>query len=180
MTFEETPEWKQSIAMRPACDAVLCEVFHVAPAAIERFEKTSPLFILDKEHSIDMRVRMPNGSHLLGQEKALSHKFWKFRTFTMEFWQNRFTKEPGEFFKIASQFYLHGYSDATGIAFVEWKILDVLRVIDWLKACGVDTLSNRTRPAGGSRAAFLPIPYDKIPRQFIIAQSHGGPPCLTP
>ena len=169
MTFEETPEWKQSLAMRPACDAVLCEVFRVAPAAIERFEKTSPLFILDKEHSIDMRVRMHNGSHLLGQEKALSNKFWKFRTFTIEFWQNRFTQEPGEFFKIASQFYLHGYSDETGVSFVEWKVLDVLRLIDWLKGCGVDALSRRTRPAGGSRAAFLPIEYDKIPHEFVIA-----------
>ena len=170
MHFEDTPEYKQSMAMRPACNAVLCKVFGVPEANIERFEKDSPLFILDKEHSIDMRVRMPNGSHLLGQEKALSHKFASFRTFTMEFWQNRYTKEPGEFFKIASQFYLHGYSDESGIEFIEWKILDVLRLIEWLKRCGVESLEQRTRPAGGSRAAFLFIHYDKIPEAFILSQ----------
>lgn len=170
MNFEDTPEYQQSIAMRPACDEVLCEVFCVPPQNIERFDKASPLFILDKEHSIDMRVRLPNGSHLLGQEKALSHQFWKYRTFTMEFWQNRYTHEPGEFFKIASQFYLHGYSDESGVAFIEWKILDMLRFIDWLKSYTVDKLSARTKPAGGSRAAFLPIRYDKIPSQFVMAE----------
>lgn len=170
MTFEETPEYKQSITMRPACDAVLCKVFCVPPENIERFNKENPLFILDKEHSIDMRVMLANGSHLLGQEKALSHKFWKFRTFTMEFWQNRYTKEPGEFFKIASQFYLHGYSDESGVAFIEWKVLDVLRLIDWLKMYGVDALSKVTRPSGGSRAAFLWIEYDNIPSQCVIAE----------
>lgn len=169
-TFEETPEYQQSLAMRDACDGVLCSVFGVTPNAIERFDKSGPLFILDKEHSIDMRVRLANGTCLTGQEKALSFKFYKFRTFTIEFWQNRYTREPGEFFKIASQFYLHGYSDESGTNFIEWKVLDVLRMIDWLKGCGADELAARTRPSGGSRAAFLPIPYDKIPAQFVHAE----------
>ena len=168
MTFEETPEYQQSLAMRPACDAVLCEVWGVDPSCIKRFNKASELFILDKEFAIDLQVRLPNGSQVTGQEKALSWKFYKYRTFTMEFWQNRHTKERGEFFKIASQFYLHGYSDASGVRFIEWMVLDILKLIDWLKRCGIDALDKKTRPAGGSRAAFLPIEYDKIPAEFIL------------
>lgn len=156
--------------MRGACDRVICRAFKVEPADIFRFDKKSELFVLDKQFAIDMQVRLKNGSQLTGQEKALSYKFYKYKTFTMEFWQNRFTKEPGEFFKIASQFYLHGYSDDTGIEFIEWKIIDILRLVEWLKSYGTDALSQKTKPAGGSRAAFLPIPYDRIPAGLIFAQ----------
>ncbi len=155
--------------MRPACDRVLCSVFGVTPDAIERFPVGERLFILDQEFAIDLRVTLPNGTNVTGQEKALSYHFHKFATFTVEFWQNRHTREPGEFFKIASQFYLHGYSDETGVEFIDWKIIDVLRLITWLRHTPIDKLSQRTRPASGSRAAFLPIPYNKIPGEFFIA-----------
>jgi len=169
-SFERTPEYQQSLKMRPACDQVLCKVFGVTPDRIERFSKASELFVLDQEFAIDMRVKLLNGSQLTGQEKALTNKFYKYHTFTMEFWQNRHTKEPGEFFKIASQFYLHGYSDESGVEFIEWKIIDILKFIDWLKKYGTDRLSAATKPSGPSRAAFLPIPYDRIPKQFILAE----------
>lgn len=171
MKFEDTPEFKQSLKMRPACDRVLCSCFGVSPDDIERFPHGTELFILDQEFAIDMRVRLNNGTVLTGQEKALSYQFYKYRTFTIEFYQNRKTKEKGEFFKIASQFYLHGYADATGIEFIEWKIIDVLKLIHWLRQSGESLLAKRIRPAGGSRAAFLPIPYDKIPRDFILYDS---------
>jgi len=168
--FEQTPEYQQSLRMRCACDRVLCHVFNVTSDRIERFKKNSDLFILDKEFAIDLRVKLQNGSHLTGQEKTLSNKFYKYRTFTIEFFQNRYTKEPGEFFHIASQFYLHGYSDETGIHFAEWIILDVLEFMHYLRKKNIDDLAQRTRPAGGSRASFLPIPYDNIPSQFIKAR----------
>jgi len=140
----------------------------VTPDKIDRFSKASDMFVLDQQFAIDLRVRLQNGSQLTGQEKALTYPNYKYRTFTVEFWQNRYTQERGEFFKIASQFYLHGYSDETGLGFIEWKIIDVLKFIEWLKSCGTDKLAAKTKPSKGSRAAFLPIPYDKIPKQFII------------
>ncbi len=173
LRFEDTKEYKQSIKMRPACNRVLCLCFGVSPDNIERFEHGTDLFVLDQEFAIDMRVKLNNGTLLTGQEKALSYEFYRFRTFTMEFYQNRHTKEKGEFFKIASQFYLHGYSDSTGVDFIEWKIIDVLKMIHWLKQSGEAALARRTRPAGGSRASFLPIPYDKIPRDFILYDSRA-------
>ena len=168
--IETTPEYIQSMKMRPACDRVLCGVFGVKPDAIERFSREKQLFILDQEFAIDLRVHLPNGTQITGQEKALSYEFYyRHKTFTVEFYQNRNTKEPGEFFKIASQFYLHGYSDESGIDFIDWKIIDVVQMMNWLRHTSVDKLEKRTRPSGGSRASFLPIPYCKIPSAFIIA-----------
>lgn len=171
MSLEQTPEYKLSMAMRPACNRVLCDIFGVPESNIQRFTKDDRLFILDKEHAIDARIQLPNGAILLGQEKTLRFDFYKYRTFTIEFWQNRYAnpREPGEFFKIASQFYLHGYADQTGEEFIEWKIIDVLRFMAWLKDCPQDKLAKRAKPAGPSRAAFLPIEYDKIPRECILA-----------
>lgn len=168
--FELTPEYIQSIKMRPACDNVLCNTFGIEKSNIERFDKNTELNILDREFHIDMRIKLNNGSQLTGQEKALSNEFYKYKTFTMEFYQNRYTKERGEFFKIASQFYLHGYSDKSGIAFAEWKVIDILLLINWLKTAGLNRLEKNTRPSGGSKANFLFIPYDKIPNIFYISK----------
>ena len=168
MGIESTPEYIQSMNMRPACDRVLCHVFGITPDRIERFDKSGDLMILDREFAIDMRIHLMNGSQLTGQEKALSHKFHKFRTFTMEFYQNSETKEEGEFFKIASQFYLSGYSDESGVEFIEWKVIDLLQFIMWLRQRGLSELEKHTRPAGGSRASFFYIKYDEIPEEFII------------
>lgn len=167
MNFEQTPEYIQSVNMRDACNRVLCDVFGVSVDSIKRFGKNDDLFLLDKEFHIDVVVTLNNQSNLTGQEKTLSNRFYKFRTFTMEFYQNRYTKEHGEFFKIASQFYLHGYSDKTGYDFIEWYLFDILKLIDWLKNYGEEALAKKTRPST-SRASFLPIPYNKIPPEFIL------------
>ena len=168
MGIEQTPEYIQSMKMRPACNRVLVETFGIPEASIERFPHGDKLFILDQEFAIDVRLKLPNGTTITGQEKALSYKFHSFRTFTVEFYQNRHTRERGELFKIASQFYLHGYSDATGIEFIEWKIIDVVKMILWLTSFSRDDVLRRLLPAGGSRASFLPIKYDDFPADCIL------------
>ncbi len=172
MGIEHTPEYKQSIKMRPACDKVLCSAFDIKPEDITRYEHGTDLFILDKEFAIDLSVRLKNGTTLTGQEKALSHHFYRYKTFTIEFYQDKYTKERGEFFKIASQFYLHGYSDDTGVDFIDWYIIDILLLINWLKDFGERALSQKIKPAKGSYAMFLPIPYAKIPEQFILKRKN--------
>lgn len=171
MSFEQTPEYIQSINMQPACNEVLTNAFDIDLNSINRFSKEDELFILDQKFHIDVIVTLKNGSTLTGQEKSLSHHFYKYRTFTMEFYQNRFTKEKGEFFKIASQFYLHGYSDESGYKFKEWYIFDVVKILNWLKCCKISDLESRTKPST-SKASFLFIPYDKIPKEFIIQSSN--------
>ena len=168
MGIEQTSEYIQSMNMRGACNRVMMQSFDIDESSIERFPHGDKLFILDQEFAIDVRLTLWNGTTVTGQEKALSNKFHSFRTFTIEYYQNRFTKERGELFKIASQFYLHGYSDKTGREFIEWKIIDVLKLILWLKTFKCDEIIKRLLPAGGSRASFLPIKYDTIPIDCIL------------
>ncbi len=158
--------------MRPACDRVLCEVFGIKDTSIIRYQSEGEAHILDTEFAIDLKIILPCGGQLSGQEKALSNKYYRFKTFTMEFYQNRHTREPGEFFKIASQFYLSGYSDDTGIEFIEWHIIKMFDFMNWIRNSSVDKLAERCRPST-SRANFLPIPYKKIPSQFIFASGRG-------
>lgn len=168
MALEDTPEHKLSMSMRPACDDVLCSVFGVDRASITRYDKHPELYLLDREFAIDLAIKLRNGARIIGQEKALSNKFHGYRTFTVEFWQDRNDNTPGEFFKIASQFYLHGYADADGRRFVEWKVIDIFKLMCWLR--NVSGLARRVKPSGGSRSAFLPIPYDKLPKEFVFAE----------
>lgn len=169
----DTPEGKQCLKMRPACNRVLAEVFDISESDIIRFEQEDGPHILDVEFAIDLKLAMPCGAQLSGQEKALSNHFYSFRTFTIEFYQNRFTKELGEFFKIASQFYLSGYSDRTGIEFVEWHIIKMFDFINWIKYQSIESLAKKCKPST-SRANFLPIYYKDIPTRLYFA-SGGGP-----
>ena len=170
MRLEDTWQYKHSLKMRPACDRILAHVFNVPPDKIERFGQDHPLSILDTNFAIDMRIRLPNGSYLTGQEKTLTYPCYKFRTFTMEFYQNRHTMELGEFFHIASQFYLHGYADKSGKHFIEWKIINILPFMAWLKNTTAQWFSKRIRPDQESRASFFYIPYDDIPKEFYFAE----------
>lgn len=172
----DTPEGQQSINMRSACDRVLSEVFGVNHDSIVRYEQENGPHVLDSEFAIDLKIILPCGARLSGQEKALSHHYYTFKTFTIEFYQNRYTKEPGEFFKIASQFYLSGYSDPTGKEFIEWHIIKMFDFMDWIRNSNTQKLADRCRPST-SRANFLPIPYSKIPNEFIFAS--GGAPGAT-
>ena len=169
MGIKETPEWRQSEIMRPACNRVLQVVFGVTSEAIVRFEKEGGVHILDQEFAIDLKVVLPNGFQITGQEKACSHECWKYRTFTVEFFQDRRYQIPGELFKVASQFYLHGYSDDTGGEFAEWHILKVFDLKNWLGQRGIQGFP--IKPSRGSYASFLAIPYDDIPVSVYYA--HG-------
>ena len=159
--------------MRPACDRALCSAFSITPDKIKRFNRADGLFILDQEFHVDVIITLQNNSQLTGQEKALTYEFSSFRTFTIEFYQNRYTKEHGEFFKIASQFYLHGYSDSSGIEYKEYIILDVLKFINHMKQKPIEYFEKNMRPAGGSRASFFYIRYDDIPSECILFKSNN-------
>lgn len=167
ISMQITPEYQQGLRMQPACDRVLCQVFGITTDKIHRTEERES--ILDQKFAIDLILELPNGTRITGQEKALSFDKSKYDTFTVEFYQNRFTKEKGEFFKLASQFYLSGYSDQTGEEFLTWKIIDVLKLMQWLKDSNLEALESRTKPST-SNASFLPIPYKSLPDYVILAQ----------
>lgn len=164
-SFEDTKEYKQSKTMNPHCDEIYYKVFNAQ--RIKRTKDTP----LDMEFAIDVVVTLANGSILTGQEKALSYSNIKYETLTMEFYQNRNTKERGEFFKIASQFYLSGYANSSLNGFASWYILDMVRLIPWIDSVyNLEQLEAKAIPSSGL-ASFIAIPYKDIPEHCYIARS---------
>lgn len=165
MSFKDTKEYKQSKSMNPHCDDIYYKVFNATK--VTRTQDTP----LDMEFAIDVIVKLPNGSQLTGQEKALSYSYSKYNTFTMEFYQNRNTKEKGEFFKIASQFYLSGYTNHSLNGFASWHILDMVRTITWINSVyNLEQLEAMSKPSTGY-ASFIAFDYTDIPKDCYIATS---------
>lgn len=165
MGIESTPEYQLHMKTLSMRDDLYNKLF--AGVKIERYEHDDD-FILDLKFHIDVKLTMQNGSILLGQEKVLSPHFASFNTFTMEFYQNRWTKEHGEFFEIASQYYLHGYASYDFSYMVKYVFIDMLRFVHWLRDKPIEELEMQTRPAGGSRASFYYIDYKDIPSEFVL------------
>ena len=134
---------------------------------IVRFSKTNRV-ILDRKYHIDVELELGNGIKLLGQEKALRFKFIKFNTFTIEFYQDRYTKEKGEFFNLGAQFYLHSYWNEREDGFCRWVFIKVFDFLEWLKKKDIEELEEKTRPST-SNASFYYIRYDEIPAEFVYS-----------
>jgi len=166
-SFRKTKEYNQMKSMLPACDEIYRKVFN--PKGIKRTQDTT----LDVDLGIDVILTLPSGSILTGQEKALSHQFERHNTLTIEFYQNRDTKEPGEFFKIASQFYLTGYINEQQNAFTSWHIINLCNLIQWLGKYPTSQLEKKTIPSTGY-ASFVAIPYKNIPAECILASSDNN------
>lgn len=166
-SFQQTKEYKQSAKMIPSCDEIYRGVLNAQE--ITRAQDTP----LDMEYAIDVVVKLPNGSQITGQEKALSYKYMGYKTLTMEFYQNRYTKEKGEFFKIASQFYFSGYTNYSQNGFACWSIINLPNLILWIgENFNLEQLEVRTKPST-SNASFLIIPYSSIPERCYIAKSEN-------
>ena len=177
-SFEQTPEQIHSRKMRPACDNVYRRLFG-KDIKIKRFEKESERFILDKEFAIDVILEMPTGIQLTGQEKALRNYYYKYKTFTIELYNNRNSypvgkmeaKEKGEWFNISAQFYLSGYSNIYGDGFVEWVFMDMLKFVKWINSTfTLEQLKKKSMPSS-SNASFIPFEYSKIPKECFYARS---------
>lgn len=122
--------------------------------------------VLDREFHIDLTVELPNGIQLLGQEKALRHKFSSFDTFTLEFYQNENEEEKGEFFRLGAQFYCHGYLNEEQTDFEKVYIIKIFDFLASKKDTTLDWLKAHTRPSSG-RASFYYVKYGDIPEEFI-------------
>jgi len=134
---------------------------------IQRYKKGDDRHQLDIEHHIDAQITLSNKSRITIQEKALRHQFIKYNTFTIEFYQSRYDKEPGEFFNIASQYYLHGYWNSTETGLEKWYLLKIFDLLNYLKSKPLAELERKVRPTYNSRASFYAINYNDIPREFI-------------
>jgi hypothetical protein len=120
--FEQDPRRKQELKGRPIAD----EIYHSfwgADIEIQRRERTEA-YILDREFAVDVEIKLPTGHILLGQEKFLSSRYASKATVTVEYEQNQYTGEKGDWFRLAAQFYFVGYFTPDGRYFRPWILLD--------------------------------------------------------
>ncbi len=152
----------------PYQNAIYGEIFDLWN--IKRFSRQDNI-ILDIEYHVDVELQLQNGIKLLGQEKALRFEFAHYNTFTIEFYQNRYTKERGEFFNLGAQFYLHSYWNKTETGFLKWYMVKIFDFLTYLNREPIEQLEKQTRPSS-SRASFYWVNYESIPNNFIYTRSN--------
>lgn len=155
--------------MRPVIDAIYGQQW--PGCTISRFERDDDL-ILDKKHAIDVKVSLPCGMILLGQEKALRHHYAKFGTVTVEYHNNPLTQEPGDWFHLASQFYFCGYATEDRDGFTSWVLLNWPKVVQATHEKRLTWSGPRDNSKTSARASFKHIKMGQIPSECVMA-SHG-------
>jgi len=175
MTFDIDFEF--SLAAQPLQDKLYRYIFKGYLKNITRFSKEDRN-ILDIKYHIDIELEFINGIKILGQEKTLRYEFINYNTLTIEFYQNRVTKEKGEFFNLGAQFFLHGYVDGNIpeeiTRFLKCYFIKIFDFLEWLKRKSIEELEKNTRPTKGSRASFYWIRYNDIPKEFIYWHFEHG------
>ena len=176
MTWPDDFEF--SLAAQPIQDKVYKRIFGNYLKKVTRFPKSSERHVLDINYHIDVEIEFVNNIKILGQEKALRKQWSDLNTLTIEFYQNRFTKEKGEFFNLGAQFYLHGYLDGDEpeeiTKFLKCYFIKIFDYLESLKNKSIEELDKNTRPTQGSRASFYWIRYDDILREFIYWYLENG------
>jgi hypothetical protein len=150
---------------------------------LEQFDQKSINFLLDKYLGIDTLITSESGLRLGIQEKSLSYKNYKYRTFTMEYYNNRYnkefllkdgriliSKENGEYFNNVIDLYFTGYANEEQTKFIEWKIIKMCDFKLWLENDYLKKNKLQVKNSSGY-ANFVYWPYDIIPKHCIFASN---------
>jgi hypothetical protein len=134
----------------------------------EQMHDISQKFSLDKDLHIDAIITTKE-NQILYQEKVLRNKYLKYGTFTMEYENNRFTHEKGEFFSIVAQWYLHGYANIDETDYEVCKIICIPAFLMWYDRCycnkRVIAIDNE---GDDSKGSFIAVPYSCIPEYICF------------
>ena len=147
--FEYNQRRLQEMKMRPAADCLYQSVFG-PDIDIKRFDNADES-VLDINFAIDVQISFPNGQLLTGQEKFLSPEFAGFQSITVEYYQN--AAEEGDWFKLASQFYMTGYATDDWLSFDPWIIVYWPVVVQKTQQGSIKWLDNKNLN-GRARASF--------------------------
>ena len=158
--FNVDPRKIQELRCRPYADTIYRRAFGETIEIIRDSD-----LVLDKEFAIDVRIKLANGMNLLGQEKFLSKKYASFASVTVEYYQNQFTKERGDWFRLGVQLYFVGYENDKG--FKPYVLLDWARVtIDSIR--GLIRWTHNANSDGHAQASFAYTPMKDLPQSCII------------
>jgi hypothetical protein len=166
--FNKNPRRLQELAGRPIADNIYRSIFG-ATTDIKRAENEDDA-VLDKYFAIDVKLTLPSGQILLGQEKFLSHEYANYKSVTVEHYQNPMTGEHGDWFKLAAQFYFIGYLTADRTAFDPWVLIDWLQIV--VKTLhGEIQWRNNGNTKSNARASFRYTNMVALPKSCIISSS---------
>lgn len=117
---------------------------------------------------IDAVVYADDGAHSI-QEKVLSNEFARYRTLTVERYQDPQKGERGDWWHIVPQLYLVAYLNLRGDGFahymcVNWHALrHYPRTLPW---------RHQVNKNGRARASFSYIRYESIPNSCVVFSKH--------
>jgi len=162
--FDNDPRRKQELRGRQIADRIYYRNW--GDIFIKRYDQGDNL-VLDQQFAIDITVTMPNGMKLNGQEKFLSYKYASFETLTIEYLQNPQTNEQGDWFKLASQFYLSAYFTEDNSDFIKYVLIDWPMLVLFSNNGEARWYDNHNKD-GRARASFRYIYFKDIPKECII------------
>lgn len=162
--FSQNIRKQQEIRLRPAADKVYCSVFGDS-IKIARFD-SGDNFVLDKTFAVDVVITLPYGLTLNGQEKFLSTQNASYQSVTVEYYQNQFTHELGDWFKLGVQLYFVGYEFRDTFkpyVLLNWPSVVMATITNKI------TWTHNNNKDGHARASFTFCKIAQIPRDCIIA-----------
>lgn len=168
MSFEQNWRRKQELASRPIADKLYRQTFS-NDLGISRMEAADQS-VLDIKFAIDVKLTLPTGQILLGQEKFLSHQYASYKSATVEHYQNPATEEPGDWFRLAVQFYFVGYLTKDGLNFDPWILLNWPNVVIATHENQIPWRDQRNKD-GRARASFKWCAMPQFPSECIITCS---------
>ena len=154
--------FKQEKIGRPIADKIYKNVFGTD---IDIIRDKHPE--LDRELGVDAVMILGNGLRLLGQEKFLSYAYARFRSMTVEHYQDWRTKEKGDWFRLACQFYFVGYLTEDETDFDPWMLANWCSMV---VATIKDEIiwKDNINKNGRARASFKYTSMDELPLCCII------------
>ena len=170
INFESNIRRIQEKRMRPYADELYRQVF--GDVTISRFERDEET-ILDIHYAIDVQIEFSNGLILTGQEKFLSNKYIRFHSITVEYMNDPINSVLGDWFNLASQFYMTGYEALGKDGFVLWVIANWPAIIlNTIK--GNIYWNGNDNQDGHAKASFKYCDMFSLPKDCIIASSFMG------
>jgi hypothetical protein len=166
---DKTTQWQKDLALAKKAEPIQDKIYYKLFPNLKEVKRLTGTAADIIDH-VDVELIMNNGTVMRGQEKALRHKWSHMGTFTIEYYQDRVYKTPGEYFSMKNvQFYLHSYWDEQEQDFCKWYFIKMFDMLDYLADCpNVFFGTNLFRPES-SNAAALKIDYDAIPDDYIYA-----------
>lgn len=132
---------------------------------------------LDKDRGIDVKLTLKSGLTLDIQEKFRRAEYRDFWQFTIEYKNNPRTDEPGEFFKLAANYYFYSYVSQDESEFTDWWIVDLNRFKQAFTTGEIvpdEIVPNKER----SNASFMCFDWEHIENinGMIFRCEHEPPP----